>query len=62
MIGEIITRTGGNVLKVGTILIISTLTSAALKDASNRTMTEMARDIRRVKTDYADRKRLNAGA
>ncbi|MCR3921577.1 MAG: hypothetical protein NUK65_03545 [Firmicutes bacterium] len=62
MITDVITRTGTNVLKVGTALLIVTLAQAALKEANNETMTELAKDIKKVKVAYNDRRQLHAGA
>ncbi len=56
MLSEIIQKNGFNILKTGGILILSTLANQALRETTDKTMKEMVKDVRKVKTDIKDRK------
>ncbi|EEG78372.1 hypothetical protein [Dethiobacter alkaliphilus] len=59
MYSEIATRTGTNLLRVGTTLLLSTIVSTAMKDVSNDALSTLAKDIRRIKTDFNERRLQN---
>jgi hypothetical protein len=56
MYSEIATRTGTNLLRVGTTLLLSTLASTALKQTSNEVLGTLASDIRKIKLNFAERR------
>lgn len=55
MIGDMIKRNGGNVLKAGVFLLLSNLANEALRTVARETMDVMARDIRRARTEWRER-------
>ena len=56
MLSEVIQRNAYNFLKTGTVFLLSSLASQALRETSNETMRDLSKDIRQVKTEIKDRK------
>ena len=55
MLSDIIQRNGYNILKTGTMLLLSSLASQALRDTTDKTMKTIAKDVKKVKTEVKDR-------
>lgn len=55
-ITTILSKHGVNVLKIGAISLVGAIANQVLKGFTKDTVQEIARDIRRVKTDLAERK------
>ena len=58
MLSDIIQRNGYNILKTGTMLLLSSLASQALRDTTDKTMKTIAKDVKKVKTEVKDRQLL----
>ena len=55
MLSDIIQRNGYNILKTGTMFLLSSLASQALRETTDKTMKTIAKDVKKVKTEVKDR-------
>ena len=52
-------RTGNTLLKIGFVFLISNLASSALKETAQDGMSTLAKDVRKIKSEYQDRNMQN---
>ena len=56
MLSQLIQRNAYNILKTGSVFLLSSLASQALRETSNETMRDLSKDIRQVKIEIKERK------
>lgn len=52
MLQDLLIKNGTNLLKTGTLVLITTLTQQALRDSSKDTIENITKDVRRIKYEY----------
>ena len=55
-----ITKHGLNLLKIGAITLTGAIANQVLRGLTNDSISEVIRDVRRAKTEYAERKQQAA--
>lgn len=59
-ITTVITKHGMNLLKIGAITLTGAIANQILRGLTNDSISEVVRDIRKAKAEYADRKQQAA--
>ncbi len=59
MIGDAIARTGTNLLKVGVVVLLSSIANVAVKETTSTSLRELSQDVRRIKSNYKDKYQLD---
>ncbi len=58
MLAEIVRKNIVNITISGFFVVLSTLATAASREATHRTLTQAAQSVRKVKSEWRDRKLL----
>lgn len=59
MLTQVIAKQGSNLLKVGVVVLLSTMANVALKEQTNAALKDFAQDYRRLKTEWKDRHQID---
>lgn len=62
MLTDVITRTGSNLLKVGVVVLLSSIATVAVKEQTNTALKDFTMDYRRIRTDWRNKHQLETNS